>query len=178
MPSPYITAFTYGPPHAKPYGSLIATLSDGTFMDIDQGAAMALINPSALVQYAEGLITESGAGTYTLTLTAPAGSTVRDATVVPETAWDSGTSATLNAGEAGGDTDNYFTAVDMKAQTTEMSLLLSSTGSGDLKGTEPRYASSQAITFVIVSVGTGSAGRTRCRLYYSVPGTVLAAVKT
>ncbi len=178
MPSPYITAINYGPPHAKPYGSLIATLSDGTFMDIDQGAAMALINPNALVQYAEGLITASGAGTYTLTFVLPAGATVHDATVSPDVAWDSSTSATLDAGDVGGDVDNYFAAVDMKAQTTEMSLYLSSTGSGDFKGSEPRYAAGGSVAFIIVQVGTGTAGRTRCRVYYSVPSTVLASVKT
>jgi hypothetical protein len=145
---------------------------------MDDAAMNELINPNGLTQYVEGLISENGAHTYTLTLSLPAGATVRDATVTPEAAWTAATSAALNAGEAGGDTDNYFINVDMKTQSTEMSLFLASTGSGDVKGTEPRYASAQDITFVIVSVGAGTAGRTRCRIYYSVPSSVLAPVIT
>jgi hypothetical protein len=130
-----------------------------------------------VLRYLEGMITATGAGTYTLALPIPAGASVRDVSTSPETAWDSVTSAALSIGDAGSAT-GYVNAVNMKTQSALISSLLNSTGSGSYGGTIRRYAAADNIVATLTAVGAGSAGRTRIRVLYALPSAVANAVKS
>lgn len=133
---------------------------------------------------AERTFTEAGAGTYTATVSIPAGSTVLDAYFRNTVLWAAGTSAALNVGD-GDDADGYFTAIDVKAAPAAdsagapggVSSLLKGTGSGAYKGVQKYYPSAGTITATIVSVGAGTAGRSRLLVTYMTPAAA-AAVKS
>lgn len=121
----------------------------------------------------------AGAGTWTATVTIPAGAILIDVLFTNTALWTSQTSATLNVGD-GGDADGFFAGVDVKsapAAGATISALLQSTGSGDLKGAYKVYATEGTITATIAKVGsTGTAGRSTMHVIYALP-TAVAATK-
>jgi hypothetical protein len=130
---------------------------------------------------AERTFTEAGAGSYTATVTIPAGSTVLDVYFRNTVLWTAATSAALNVGD-GDDADGYFTAIDVKAAPAAdtatvpggVSSLLQGAGSGAYKGVQKYYPSAGMITATIVSVGAGTAGRSRLLVTYMTPVAVAA----
>lgn len=123
------------------------------------------------------------AGTYTCSVTLPAGATLHDIIVNGVAVWDTGTSATLKVGDVTDD-DGYYTAVNLKATDLLAGESLSFALAGGKVGAyiansqvSPRYsATSRVISGIVTTVGTGSAGRTRMTVVYSV-NTATAATK-
>jgi hypothetical protein len=135
------------------------------------------------VLHQEALFTENGAGTYTATLRLPAGARIIDVGVTGDVLWAAATSASMTVGDAA-DADGFFLATNLKATD----LLAGETNNiehpgglaGVYIGAEQRklwQATARNIIGVIVSVGAGTAGRTRMYVVYSVPTNVVAATK-
>lgn len=128
------------------------------------------------VRAEEVTYTEDGAGTYTGSVTLPAGATLLDIIVNAVALWTAGTSASLEVGDAT-DPDGYYTAVDLKATDLLAGESLSFAHAGGVQGAyianshvSPRYAAAQrVITGTVVSVGAGTAGRTRMIVLYAQP---------
>ncbi len=127
----------------------------------------------------------TGAGTYTGSVTVPAGATLLDIIVNGVALWDTTTSATMIVGDVA-DPDGYFTAVNLKATDLLAGESISFESAGGKAGAyiansqvSPRYsASSRVISGIVTTVGAaGSAGRTRMTVCWSNPVTVAAAVK-
>ena len=110
----------------------------------------------------------TGAGTYTGSVSVPAGATILDIIVNAVALWDTTTSATMIVGD-GTDPDGYFTGVNLKATDLLAGESISFESAGGKAGAyiansqvSPRYsASARTITGSITTVGAaGSAGRT------------------
>lgn len=120
--------------------------------------------------------TEDGAGTYAGAVDVPAGATLLDIIVNGVALWTAATSAALEVGD-GTDPDGYFTAVNLKATDLLAGESLSFSHAGGKAGAyianshvSPRFASTaRTITASVVSVGAGTAGRTRVTVVYHVP---------
>lgn len=141
---------------------------------------------------AERSFTENGAGTYTASVSLPAGATLIDIIVNGVALWSAATSATMKVGDAADD-DGYYTAVDLKALDLLAGESLSLTAPGGQHGayvvpgaTDDAYqisrryvATARTISGVVTSVGAGTAGRTRMLVIYAVPSAadVVAATK-
>jgi hypothetical protein len=126
----------------------------------------------------------SGAGVWTGSVAVPAGATLHDIIVNGVALWTSQTSATLKVGDVADD-DGYYTAVDLKATDLLAGESLSFALAGGKAGAyiansqvSPRYsASARTVSGIITKVGTtGTAGRTRMTVIYSLP-TSTAATK-
>ena len=124
----------------------------------------------------ERTFTETGAGTYTATVTVPAGATIHDIIVNGVALWTAATSATMIVGD-GTDPDGYYTAVNLKATDLLAGESISFALAGGKAGAyiansqvSPRYsAAARTISGVVTSVGAGTAGRTRMTVLYSAP---------
>jgi hypothetical protein len=135
---------------------------------------------------AERTFTENGAGTYTATVSIPAGATSDDIIIHATALWTAAVSAALNVGD-GTDPDGFYTAVDLKATDLLAGESLSFAKAGGQEGSYitathvlGRYsAAARTISGVVVSSGAGTAGRTRMTVKYSVPlaADVVAATK-
>jgi hypothetical protein len=135
---------------------------------------------------AEVTFTETtGAGTYTGSVTVPAGVTLLDIIVNGVALWTATTSAAMIVGDAA-DPNGYFGAVDLKATDLLAGESLSFALAGGEAGAyiansqvSPRYsASARVITGEVTTVGAaGNAGRTRMVVIWSEPVTTVAAVK-
>lgn len=142
----------------------------------------------AFVHAIEVTFTETtGAGTYTGSVTLPAGATLLDIIINGVALWTATTSATMKVGD-GTDDDGYYTAVDLKATDLLAGESLSFCLAGGQQGAyiansqvSPRYAAgSRTISGVVTTVGAaGNAGRTRMTVVYSTPKTsaIVAATK-
>lgn len=126
----------------------------------------------------------TGAGTYTGSVSVPAGATILDIIVNAVALWDTTTSATMIVGD-GTDPDGYFTGVNLKATDLLAGESISFESAGGKAGAyiansqvSPRYsASARTITGSITTVGAaGSAGRTRMVVIFTMP-TATAATK-
>lgn len=138
----------------------------------------------ALVQSQEVTFTETtGAGVWTGSVSIPAGATLID--IIPNAValWNSQTSATLKVGDVADD-DGYFTGVDLMATDLLAGESLSFALAGDKAGAyiansqvSPRYsASARVVSGIITKVGSsGTAGRTRMTVLWSVPTSGAAA---
>jgi hypothetical protein len=142
---------------------------------------MATVSPAGAVgvQALRARFVENGAGTYTATFNLPAGATLVDIIVEAEALWTAATSASLEVGDAG-DPDGYLTAVDLKATDLLAGESVSLGGATVLGGVGGAYttvgtsthldrnysASASVITATVVSVGAGTAGRTRVTVLY------------
>lgn len=134
------------------------------------------------VRLAEVTFTQtSGAGDYTGTIALPAGSRILDIGVDGQALWD-GTSATLIVGDDT-DPDGFFLETDLTAVDLLAGEVNSIEHPGGLAGAY--IASEQRVLFsavarnvigVISQVGTGTLGRTRLYVAYSVVSAT-AAVK-
>jgi len=145
-------------------------------------------NSGSPVYAAEVTYTETtGAGTYTGSVTLPAGATVVDIIVNGVALWTASTSATLKVGDVGDD-DGFYTAVDLKATDLLAGESLSFALAGGKAGAyiansqvSPRYsATSRVISGVVTTVGAaGSAGRTRMTVIWTLPlaANITAATK-
>jgi hypothetical protein len=128
--------------------------------------------------------TENGAGTYTGSISLPAGATVHDIVVNGVALWAAGTSATMIVGDATDD-DGFYTAVNLKATDLLAGESLSFALAGGKAGAyiansqvSPRYAAAaRTITAKVTSVGAGTTGRTRVTVLYSKPAKPVVAVK-
>lgn len=137
------------------------------------------------VEAAEVTFTEtSGAGTYTGSVTIPAGATIHDIIVNGVALWDNAGACTLKVGDVADD-DGYYTAVNLKATDLLAGESISFALAGGKAGAyiansqvSPLYsATARVISGIVITASTGgSAGRTRMQVIWSVP-TVTAATK-
>jgi hypothetical protein len=138
------------------------------------------------VQAAEVTFTETaGAGVYTGSVSIPAGATILDIIVNGVALWNPVTSATLKVGDVADD-DGYYTGVNLMATDLLAGESLSFALAGGKAGAfiansqvSPRYsASARVISGIVTVVGaSGSTGRTRMTVIWSVPGAQTAATK-
>jgi len=104
------------------------------------------------------------AGTYTATVSVPAGYTVLNMDWINSAVWNNTTSATLNVGD-NDDPDGYFDAVDLKtapAAAARLSSLPNLPGApyGDYCGAPKAYSGAKTITATVVTVhAVGDTGR-------------------
>lgn len=126
--------------------------------------------------------TETGAGTYTGTISLPAGSYIQDVAVHGIALWDAGTSASLVVGD-GGSANGFFTSTNLKATDLLAGEVNNIEHPGGKAGTyiasEQRVlysATARDVIGVVTSSGAGTAGRTHLVVTYSVP-TAVAATK-
>lgn len=144
---------------------------------------------SALTQYEQSvLFTEAGAGTYTGTVSLPAGAVIQDVIVHAIALWAAATSAAMTVGDAD-DPNGFFDAVNLKATDLLAGESINFTHTGGKEGADlddpaagahvrRRYlATARSVTGKIVSVGAGTTGRTLMTVIYAVPSPT-AAVKT
>lgn len=145
---------------------------------------MATVSPAGVVgvQVATARIVENGAGTYTADFVLPAGSILYDVVATAEALWTAATSAALIVGDATDD-DGYLASVNLKATDLlagESISLMSTQVRGGNAGADisvgvsthiaRKYsASERTITAKVVSVGAGTAGRTRVDVLYIGP---------
>lgn len=140
-------------------------------------------SPLYPVEAHEVTFTEDGAGTYTGSVSVPAGATILDIIVNGVALWAAATSATLKVGDATDD-DGYYTGVNLKATDLLAGESLSFALAGGKSGAyiansqvSPRYsASARVISGIVTSVGAGTTGRTRMTVIFSLP-TASAATK-
>lgn len=144
----------------------------------DDGAA-------GVVQHADVTFTQtSGNGVYTGTVDIPAGGTVHDVIISGVALWD-GTSAAMIVGDAA-DPNGYFDAVDLVATDLLAGEDISFALAGGQAGAyiaasqaNKRYsATARTITGEVTQVGTGTLGRTRMTVIYSLPVTSLVTAAT
>jgi len=156
----------------------------GTTLTASAADLNAVVSGGAVIAKEFTFTEIAGAAVYTATASLPAGATLHDIIINGVALWTSQTSATLIAGDAG-DPDGYYTAVDLKATDLLAGESLSFALAGGKAGAyiansqvSPRYAAAaRDIVIVITKVGsTGTAGRTRATVMYSVP-TATAAVR-
>lgn len=145
----------------------------GTF-DVYDGSAW---RPANGINVAEAVFTETtGAGTYTGTVTVPAGGIVLDVQVHGIALWTATTSALMVVGDAG-TADGFFTSTNLKATDLLAGEVNNFEHPGGKAGvyiaSEQRVlysATSRLITGTVVTVGAaGNAGRTRLVVVYAVP---------
>lgn len=137
----------------------------------------------------ERTITETtGAGTYTASVTVPAGAYLIDVIVHAVALWTAATSASLVVGD-GGDADGFYTATDLKATDLLVGESLSFGHQGGkagayFSGTNTHKvgqyaAAARTISAVVTTVGaSGSAGRTRLVVVYAMPSATAAGAAT
>lgn len=116
----------------------------------------------------------SGNGTYTGTISLPAGARIIDIGVDGQVLWNASTSASLIVGD-GADNDGFFTATDLNATDLlagEINNIQHPGGkAGAYIASEQRVlyqATARDVIGVIAQVGTGTAGRTRLYVVYAV----------
>ncbi len=136
------------------------------------------VEGAAQMRAVERSFTETtGAGTYTGSVTIPAGATIHDVIVNGVALWTATTSATMIVGDVT-DPDGYYTAVDLKATDLLAGESISFGLAGGKAGAyiansqvSPRYAAAaRVLTGSITTVGAaGSAGRTRMTVVFSMP---------
>lgn len=128
----------------------------------------------------------TGAGTYTGSVTVPAGAVITDIKVWSTVLWTATTSATMKVGDAGDD-DGWFVGVNLKATDLLVGEELNFVQTGGKEGaylstttglrSAAYSASARVISGVITAVGAaGNAGRSFMAVLYTLP-TVSAATK-
>lgn len=145
---------------------------------------LAATSTSSPVYSLETTFTEtSGAGVWTGAIVVPAGATIVDIIVNAVALWTSQTSANMKVGDT--DDDGYYTNIDLKATDLLAGESISFALAGGKAGAyiansqvSPRYnVAAVTINGIITKVGTtGTAGRTRMTVLYSLP-TATAATK-
>jgi hypothetical protein len=128
----------------------------------------------------------TGAGTYTGSITVPAGATIIDIKIRSTALWTAATSATMKVGDAADD-DGWFTGIDMKATDLLVGEEINFVQTGGKEGaylslttgarTTAYSASARVVSGIVTTVGaSGNAGRTRMMVIYALP-TAVAATK-
>lgn len=127
----------------------------------------------------------AGAGTYTGSVSVPAGATILDIIVNGVALWDNAGAVTMIVGDVADD-NGYFTGIDLKATDLLAGESISFALAGGKAGAyiansqvSPRYsASARVISGIITAASTGGgAGRTRMTVVYALTGTPTAATK-
>lgn len=125
-------------------------------------------------------ITETtGAGTYTATVTVPAGALIHDIKLWSTALWTASTSATGKIGDVADD-DGWFTAINLKATDLLVGEELNFVQTGGKEGaylstamglrSAAYSASARAVSCVVTTVGaSGNAGRSLFAVVYSLP---------
>ena len=131
---------------------------------------------------------EDGAGTYTGSVTLPAGSTIVNVIVHAVALWTAGTSAVLIVGDAA-DPNGFFDAVNLKASDLLAGEGIDFAHTGGKEGADVdapaaavavrrRYlATERVVKGKVTSVGAGTAGRTRITVLYTKPIPAVEATK-
>jgi hypothetical protein len=121
------------------------------------------------------LFTENGAGTYTGTISLPAGAQILDVAVHGLVLWSAATSAALIVGDAADD-NGFFISTDLKATALLAGEVNNFEHPGGLAGvyiaSEQRVlysATARNVIGVATSVGAGTNGRTLLVVTYAVP---------
>lgn len=160
-----------------------------TLMLSTEGGAYAALTDGRMVA-AEVTFTENGAGTYTGSVSVPAGATIHDIIVHAVALWSAATSAAMDVGDVA-DPNGFFAGIDLKATDLLAGESISFSHPGGKQGADldaidvggeggaaagsdvhvrRRYlATARVISGVVVSVGAGTAGRTRLTVLYSLP---------
>jgi len=154
-----------------------------------------LTTPSGVVVALETLFTQiAGNKTHTATFSIPAGATIHDIIVTNLVVWNSGTTAVLDIGLV--DVDGFFAAVDLKtvpAAGKSMNFAFPGASNGgaaipeidggagntQLGATNVLLYNAGAVSLTAVVVDTnvsGTNGRTRVTVLYSLPSAVIAPV--
>jgi hypothetical protein len=142
--------------------------------------------PAGLVVAEEVAFTEAGAGTYTGSVTVPAGATILDIKVGSTVLWAAATSAAMDVGDAT-DPNGWFAAINLKATDLLVGEEINFVQTGGKEGaylstttglrSAAYSASARVVSGIIVSEGAGTAGRTRMTVIYALPASVTAATK-
>ena len=137
------------------------------------------------VEVAGARFIENGAGTYDFDVLLPADALITGIFVYAEALWDAATSASLEVGDynidgtTARDADGFLTAVDLKATdlTLDQTVSLLGGGQGGVagaynSGTNTHWDklwsdNARILRFRVVSVGAGTAGRTRVYVAYA-----------
>jgi hypothetical protein len=142
-----------------------------------------IVNQPGRLVYQEVTFTETaGAGTYTGSVTVPAGSYLVDVLVHGVALWDNGTAASMNVGDAAV-TNGMLVITSLKVggdllagETLSVAGAAGTTGGeegGDITGsmwTRRYLATERVISGVITTTGVGgSTGRTRMVVIYTDP---------
>jgi hypothetical protein len=149
-----------------------------------------VINGLAEVYAQEVTFTETaGAGTYTGSVTIPAGSTLIDVIVHAVAVWDNSGTATMKVGDAASD-NGIFTAINLKATDLLAGGSISAAGGAGTAGGKEgadiansawdrRYLATERVVSGIISTSStgGSAGRTRMTVLWAPPAVTSAATK-
>lgn len=174
----------------------IAAVGDDTNVDlvlVAKGTGAVAITQSSGVAVTpviskEASFTEtSGAGTYTGSVAVPAGASIHDILINGVALWNSAGACTLKVGDVADD-DGYYTGVDLKATDLLAGESLSFALAGGKAGAyiansqvSPRYSATARVVSGIITQasGTGTLGRTRMTVVYSLPRSadVTAATK-
>jgi hypothetical protein len=127
----------------------------------------------------------SAAGTYTGTVTVPAGALILDIAVWSTVLWNAGTSSLMDVGDVT-DPDGWFTQIDLQATDLLVGEQINFIQTGGKEGaylslttgkrTAAYSASARAVSGIIVQTGTGTAGRSFMAVTY-VLATPTAATK-
>lgn len=141
-------------------------------------------SPAGLVVMEEVAFVEDGAGTYTAEVEIPVGATVLDVQWDNDALWTAGTSAAVNVGDAE-DADGYITNVNVKTTPAVngadgaggISSFNEDAGAGAYGGLTKKYPLGGTVSFVVVSSGAGTAGRSKGRVIYAAPTSLTTAVK-
>jgi hypothetical protein len=129
----------------------------------------------------------TGAGTYTGSVTVPAGATTLDIKLWSTVLWTASTSAIAKVGDVADD-DGWFTGVNLKATDLLVGEELNFIQTGGKEGaylslttgarTVAYSASARVISCIIITVGaSGSAGRSFFEVVYQTPPSTTAATK-
>lgn len=128
----------------------------------------------------------AGAGSYTGSVTVPAGATILDIIVNGVALWSASSSVSMYVGDAA-DADGYFTGINLKATDLLAGESIAFESAGGKAGAyiansqvSPRYsASARVITGLIVAPSVNDAlGRTRMTVVYALTGTPTVATKS
>lgn len=147
-----------------------------------------VVNGPAQLIIEEFTITETtGAGTYTGSVTVPAGSWIHDIKIISTALWTATTSAAMIVGDVA-DPNGWFDAIDLKATDLLVGEELNFVQTGGKEGaylstttgkrSAAYSASARVVSAEVTTVGAaGNAGRTRVQVIYTTNGVVGAATK-
>lgn len=162
--------------------ALTATATQLNNLATQGGNATGRTVESALVSLTE----TTGAGTYTASVTVPAGALLLDIKTWSTALWTATTSAVMDIGDAT-DPNGWFAGIDLKATDLLVGEEINFENTGGKEGaylvpatgarSAAYSAAARVISFVVVTVGAaGSAGRSFGMVVWTVP-TATAATK-
>jgi hypothetical protein len=164
--------------------SIAGTAVSATAAELNRNAAAAMLSPvfSAIVPFVQ----TSAAGTYTGSITVPAGALILDTKLWSTVLWNAGTSATGKIGDVADD-DGWFTGINMQATDLLVGEEINFVQTGGKEGaylvlatglrSAAYSASARVVSCIITTVGTGTAGRSFFAVLYIVPTLSTAATK-